>query len=138
MTTAAPDAGVGRRASADWIIIYDGNCDFCLRCVRFLASWDTHHRLRMVPFQDSATLARLPVIPLTALALAMHLVTPSGGVLAGAEAAPAILRLLPGGRPLAALFRLPGIPALAARLYETVARNRHGLGCGLASGARGC
>jgi predicted DCC family thiol-disulfide oxidoreductase YuxK len=67
----------------------------------------------------------------------MHLVSPTGDVKAGAEAMPAILRLLPAGAAAALLFRVPGVPALAARIYAAVARNRHRLGCGSTACQRG-
>jgi predicted DCC family thiol-disulfide oxidoreductase YuxK len=56
---------------------------------------------------------------------AMHLVTPERRVLKGAAALPAILRLVPLGALLAPLYRLPGAPWLADRVYRVVARNRH-------------
>ena len=137
MTVLAPDVGERAKTDAGWTLIYDGDCDFCRRCVRLLARWDTHRRVRTAPFQDAGALAGLPTIPRAALEAAMQLVTPSGGVLGGARAAPSILRLLPGGRPLAALLHLPGVPALAGRVYAAVARNRHRLGCGSAACTRG-
>ena len=60
----------------------------------------------------------------------MHLVSPAREVFKGAAALPAILRLLPGGSPLALACRIPGVPWLSARVYRTIARNRHRLGCG--------
>jgi predicted DCC family thiol-disulfide oxidoreductase YuxK len=86
--------------------------------------------VRAVPFQQPGALYGLPAIPRAALESAMQLVSPSGEVCAGAAALPALLRLLPMGSPVAALFRIPGVPALAARVYAAVARNRHRLGCG--------
>jgi len=94
-------------------------------------------RLRFVPFQDAVDLAALPAIPRAALEAAMHLVGPDGSVCAGAEAAPALLRLLPAGLPLAMLFRVRGVPALAGVLYRAIARNRHRVGCGSAQCRRG-
>ncbi len=64
----------------------------------------------------------------------MHLVSPDGVVLVGAAAAPAILRLLPGGGLLAWTFRVPGVPSLAEVVYRAVARNRHSLACGCRRG----
>ncbi len=111
-------------------LIFDGECGFCRRAVTLLMRWDKYGRLRFVPFQDPAALAQLPAIPRASLEQAMHLVTPAGEVYAGATAVPVILRLLKWGRPLALAFRFPGVPAVAARIYRIVARNRHRLGCG--------
>lgn len=129
MTAAAAERAAAPRAAA-WTLIYDGECRFCLRCVDLLRRWDRAGRIRAVPLQDRAALAQLPPIPLASLEAAMHLVGPDGSVRASAAAAPAILRLLPGGALLAALFRVPGVPAVAERVYRAVARNRHRLGCG--------
>ena len=67
----------------------------------------------------------------------MHVVTPDHEVLAGSLALPVILRLLPNGTPLALLFRIPGVPWVAARVYGQIARDRHRLGCGSAVCRRG-
>jgi predicted DCC family thiol-disulfide oxidoreductase YuxK len=124
-------AGASRPAPpVSWTLIYDGDCDFCRRCIRLLHGWDRGRRVRTVPFQDQAALSALPPIPAASLEAAMHLVGPDGSVHVGAAAAPVILRLLPGGSVLAAAFRLPGVPAAAERVYRAVARNRHRPGCG--------
>src|SRR5690242_20858740 len=78
-------------------LIYDGDCGFCRSIVARVQAWDREHALRYVPFQDGAAVARFGV-PLPALAAAMHLVLPDGRVFAGADAAPEILRRLPGKR----------------------------------------
>ena len=114
----------------DWTLVYDGDCAFCLRCVALLRRWDRHGRLAFLPLQDERALALLPAAPRSAVEAAMHLVAPDGGARAGAAALPQILRLVPGGRPLATLFSLPGARWAADRLYRLVARNRHRLGCG--------
>jgi len=120
-----------------WTLIYDGDCRFCRRSVALLRSWDRRGSLRAVSFQSDHDLESLPRISRSSLEQAMHLVAPDGGVLAGAAAAPVILRLLPGGRPLAWAFAIPGVPAVANAVYRAVARNRHRLGCGSTSCSRG-
>jgi predicted DCC family thiol-disulfide oxidoreductase YuxK len=51
-----------------------------------------------------------------------HLVTPSGRVLSAGAAAPELALLLPGGRPLALLFRT--FPHATERAYRWVASHR--------------
>ena len=106
-------------------LIYDGECGFCRRCVALVQRADRGHRLDVVPFQDQERVARFG-IPLPALAAAMHLVLPppDGRVLAGADAAPEILRLLPRWRWLAGVFRVPGVRPVARRMYGWIARQR--------------
>ncbi len=106
-------------------LIYDGECGFCQRSVALLRRWDREHRIALVPFQDQARVAAFN-IPLPALAAAMHLVLPppDGRVLSGADAVPKLLELLPGKRRLAWIFRIPGVPPIARRLYAWIARRR--------------
>lgn len=104
-------------------LVYDGECGFCRRAMERVRRWDREHRLRYVPFQDEAGVARLGV-SLPALAAAMHLILPDGRVYAGADAAPEILRLLPGKGWLAAPFALPGALPIARRVYAWIARQR--------------
>lgn len=105
-------------------LIYDGECGFCQEAVALLSRWDRAGRVTLIPFQDQARISTLG-IPMQSLAAAMHLVLPDGRVLAGADAAPELLRLLPGKAWLAALFALPGIMPIARRVYAWIARRRH-------------
>jgi predicted DCC family thiol-disulfide oxidoreductase YuxK len=104
-------------------VIYDGECGICQQSVDLLKRWDREQVLRYVPFQDEAAVARFR-IALPALAAAMHLVFPDGRVFAGADAAPELLRLLPGKRWLAVWFHIPGVMPLARRVYAWIAARR--------------
>jgi predicted DCC family thiol-disulfide oxidoreductase YuxK len=110
-----------------WTLIYDGDCQFCRRQVDRLRRRDRRGRIEAVPFQ-TADLARFG-IELPAAEDAMHLVTPTGTVWRGAEAARETFRLLPFARPLVWLFRAPGAMFAAERVYRWVARRRHRFGC---------
>jgi predicted DCC family thiol-disulfide oxidoreductase YuxK len=113
-------------------VIYDGECGICQQSVDLLKRWDREQVLRYVPFQDEAAVARFR-IALPALAAAMHLIFPDGRVFAGADAAPELLRLLPGKRWLAVWFRIPGVMPLARRVYARIAARRHCLVRGVAA-----
>lgn len=104
-------------------LIYDGECGLCRASVARVQRWDRERRLALVPFQDGARVAAFG-IPLPALAAAMHLVLPDGRVFTGADAAPEILRLLPGKRWMAVVFRIPGVRPVARRVYAWIARRR--------------
>lgn len=104
-------------------VIFDGECGICRDAVELLRRWDREQVLRFVPFQDGAAVARFG-ITLPALAAAMHLVLPDGRVFAGADAAPELLRLLPGKRWLAVPFQIPGALPLARRVYAWIAARR--------------
>jgi predicted DCC family thiol-disulfide oxidoreductase YuxK len=105
-------------------LVYDGECGICQQAVARLRRWDREHVLRFVPFQDGAAVVRFG-ITLPALAAAMHLILPDGRVYPGADAIPELLRLLPGKRWLAPLFRIPGALPLARRIYAWIAERRH-------------
>jgi predicted DCC family thiol-disulfide oxidoreductase YuxK len=105
-------------------LIYDGECGICRQAVTLLQRWDREHVLRFVPFQDERAVRGVG-IALPALAAAMHLIVPGGRVYAGADAVPELLRLFPGKRWLAPLFRIPGVLPIARRIYAWVARRRH-------------
>lgn len=105
-------------------LVYDGECGFCRQSVELLRRWDREQRLVAIPFQDQVRVAGFG-IPLPALAAAMHLVLPDGRVFAGADAAPEILRLLPGKRWLAWVFRVPGVLPVARWWYARIAERRH-------------
>jgi predicted DCC family thiol-disulfide oxidoreductase YuxK len=104
-------------------LIYDGECGLCRTWVDRVRRWDREQRISVIPFQDEGRVAAFG-IPLPALAAAMHLVLPDGRVFAGADAAPEILRLLPGKQWLAGAFRIPGVRPVARRLYAWIARRR--------------
>jgi predicted DCC family thiol-disulfide oxidoreductase YuxK len=95
--------------------------------VRLVEAWDRQGRIDARPLQ-STDLSRFGIAP-EAAEEAMHLVAPGGSVWRGAEAAREILGVVPGGRPLAWLFRLPGVLPIAERIYRWIARRRHRFGC---------
>lgn len=63
-----------------------------------------------------------------------HLVSPSGERWSGGYAAPSLLRLLPGGGPLAGVAE--GRTHLADRFYRAVSRHRTALGRAVTGGAK--
>src|SRR6266540_125221 len=113
-------------------LIYDGECGICQQAVALLRRWDREHVLHYIPFQDAVAVARFR-IALPALAAAMHLILPDGRVYPGADAVPELLRLLPGKRWLAPLFRIPGVPPIARRVYAWIAVRRRCLVRGIPS-----
>jgi len=123
---ASPPAATTRTG---WLLVYDGQCSFCQRCVGLVQRWDRAGRVVAVPFQDVAAWQGVSGLSGEALAAAMHLVSPAGRVYAGAAAAAPLVRLLPGGAVVAALLDLPGVGPVASGAYRWVARHRHRLGC---------
>jgi len=116
------------------VVLYDGSCGVCRDWSRRLGTWDGAGRIRQVPYQERGGVAGLPGISNAELDRALHVVLPDGAVARGARGVIALLPWLPGGRLLGWLARLPGVAAVADRVYDAVARRRHRL----APAAGGC
>jgi predicted DCC family thiol-disulfide oxidoreductase YuxK len=111
---------------AETILLYDSDCGFCRWSVDKILAWDRHRRLRPVALQDPEAERLLPGTDEETRLASWHLVTPEGQVYSRGAAAPALLRLLPGGKPLAAI--LAAFPGLTERAYRLVAGNRDRFG----------
>ena len=108
------------------VLLYDSDCGFCRWLVDKVLVWDRRGRVRSMELQDGEADSLLREIDADAKMSSWHLVTPDGRVHSAGAAAPPLLRLLPGGKPLAAL--LAAFPEGTERAYRTVARNRDRLG----------
>ena len=96
--------------------------------------WDRRRRLEPLALQTAEAAALLGTMPEQQQLASWHLVGPDGAVeSAGAAVAP-LLRLLPGGAPLAALA--DRMPRAVERGYGWVARHRSGFGRLVTSGAK--
>src|ERR1019366_124557 len=104
------------------LLIYDGDCGFCIYWVRY---WQrlTGHRVTYAPYQEVA--AQYPEIPLAAFQRAVQYIGPDGKIASGAEAAFLTLSHAGGNGFWLTLYRhLPGFAALAERTYAFVASHR--------------
>ncbi len=108
------------------VLLYDRDCGFCRWSAARLIGWDGGRRLRAVALQDPQADRLLGRMEAERRMASWHLVTPGGPVSSGGRAVAPLLRLLPGGAPVAALA--DAFPRTTARLYEWVARNRGRLG----------
>ena len=106
------------------IVLYDEDCGFCKWSLDKVLAWDRRRMLRPVPIQSEEAARLLAELPQGRWLQSWHLVSPSGEVRSGGAAAAPLAELLPGGRPLAALFR--AFPGLTERAYRFVAGNRDG------------
>jgi predicted DCC family thiol-disulfide oxidoreductase YuxK len=107
-------------------VLYDAECGFCRWSLAWVLRWDRARRLEPVALRDERASALLASIADDERMASWHLVAPDGSVLSAGAATAALLRLLPGGRPLAALGgRFPGALEHA---YAWVARHRGAFG----------
>ncbi len=88
--------------------------------------WDRHDRLRPVEIQGADGEGLLAGMPESERLASWHLVGPDGEVRSGGAGAAPLARLLPGGRPLAALFE--AFPTATDRTYRWVAGHRWAFG----------
>lgn len=104
------------------ILLWDGECGFCRRCVEWVERCDREKRIRVLPFQDA------PTPPMTAelrvrSQKAIQLIHPDGRITSAGRASLDVLRLL-GWRKTAAFFRRPPLIWAVEGGYRLVARSR--------------
>lgn len=104
------------------VLFFDGTCGFCRRSVERILRWDRHGRLRPVAIQDPEADALLGGLNERTRMASWHLVEADGSVHSAGAAFPPLLRILPGGRPLAWLAAR--FPRAIERAYQRAARTR--------------
>ena len=107
---------------AQAVVLYDDECGFCKWSLDKILAWDRHWRVRPAPIQSEEGERLLAGVPRDLWLDSWHLVEPSGEVHSAGDAAAPLASLLPGGRPLAFLFRT--FPGITSRAYRLVAENR--------------
>lgn len=108
------------------ILVYDDECGFCRWSVEKVLAWDRNNHIRPLALQDPEAERVLARIEPAARATSWHLATPDGRVYSAGAAAAPLMRLLPGGKPLARLFGR--FPRATDRAYRWAARNRDHIG----------
>jgi predicted DCC family thiol-disulfide oxidoreductase YuxK len=108
------------------VLLFDSDCGFCRWSVDKILAWDRRRHLRAIALQDSESSRLLPGMRPEEKMASWHLVTSDHRVYSGGAAAAPLLRLLPGGRPMAAVFS--AFPGITESAYRCVARNRDRFG----------
>ena len=104
------------------VLLYDSDCGFCRWSLGKVLAWDRRGRLRPASLQSKEAKELLAGMSEAERMGSWHLVGPDGELRsAGAGIAP-LLRLLPGGSPLAAVAAR--MPRVMERGYRFVAGNR--------------
>jgi predicted DCC family thiol-disulfide oxidoreductase YuxK len=105
------------------LLLWDGTCGFCRRCVAAVQRRDTQGAFRAVPYQEAPSPPMSPELR-AACARAFHVVTADGQVLRAGRAALYVLAQL--GHPhLARLLAFPPLVWAVELGYWLVAENRH-------------
>lgn len=108
------------------ILLYDSDCGFCRWSIDKILAWDRGRRLRPVPLKSREADGVLSALdPLRRLE-SWHLMAPDGRVHSGGAVVAPLLRLLPGGGPLAVVAG--AFPSLVDRFYRSVATRRDRVG----------
>lgn len=125
---AAPTIGEpGRR----YTVVYDGHCKVCGKMVKLLTKWDRNRELEIIPSQAPGVRERFPWIPAKAYVESVQVIrTYDGKTWQAAAALEELLNVLPKGRLISWLFKIPFVRPLVDRFYRWFARNRYRLGCG--------
>jgi predicted DCC family thiol-disulfide oxidoreductase YuxK/protein-S-isoprenylcysteine O-methyltransferase Ste14 len=119
------------------VVLYDGHCRFCTPASRRLLRLARPGAVQAVDFQEPGALDRFPGVSFAACMECMHLVTATGRVHAGFEAAvQAVATRRPWGW-IAWLYYLPGLRLLCDLAYRLVAAYRYRL-LGKTVAAGGC
>ena len=129
-TVRGQEGAASRCAMCEYTVVYDGHCKVCTRLANVLRRWDRAHLLEIVPSQAPGVMARFPWIPPRAFLEALQMVGRDGTTWSGAAAIEKLLDVLPRGRLISWVFRIPLVRTLADRFYRWFARNRYRLGCG--------
>lgn len=108
-------------------LFYDADCGLCRWAVAKVMAWDRARAIRFVALQDRAEVERLlsPMDEETRMA-SWHLVTIEGRIHSAGKGVAPLLRLLPGGGPLARVAA--AAHPLTDRLYDFVATRREVFG----------
>lgn len=115
------------------VVIYDGDCRFCLAQVRRIARWDTRDRFAFISLHEPEVNRRWPALTYEELMARMYVIPPQGAPLGGAAAFRYISRQVPRLWLLMPLMHVPGSLPLWEWCYGLVARWRYRL-----AGKTGC
>jgi predicted DCC family thiol-disulfide oxidoreductase YuxK len=104
------------------VLLYDAECPFCRWSMKKILAWDRGGRIRPVPLQAAEADRLLSGLDERDKMRSWHLVTSDGELHSGGAAAPSLFRMLPAGRPLAALTST--FPRTTERAYRWISRHR--------------
>ena len=116
------------------VLFYDEECGFCRWSAAKILAWDRGRSIVPLAIGSPESAALLAGVEPDQRLASWHFRDPNGAVFSAGAAFPPLLRLLPGGAPLAGLSAR--FPRGTERTYRIVAANRGALGALVTSGAR--
>ena len=104
------------------LLLWDGECDFCRRGVRWLQRHDKKKRFEPVPYQDAPSPLMTPELR-RACERAFHVITIGGQTLRAGRAMLFVLENM-GWKRLGHLLTLPPFVWIVELAYRLIASNR--------------
>jgi len=115
-------------------LIYDSDCGFCRWCLGKVLAWDRRRAVRPLALGTDEANRLLRDMPRGEQMSSWHLIDEGGAVHSAGAGFTPLLRLLPGGAPLAALAAR--LPEPTERAYRAVSGNRGIFGRLVTDGAK--
>lgn len=106
------------------IVLYDGECDFCTRWLKFWTPLLRGHGFGVDTLQAPWVATKIQMT-LPELLTDIRLLEPNGKLISGADAYIHVMHVIWWTRPLAVLCSLPGLNRLFRAGYRAFARNRY-------------
>ena len=107
------------------VVVYDGECRFCLKHVSRMQRRDPDRIFEYQPRQTVDLEKRFPKLADGDFNTGMRLIHTDGSISVGPDAVYAIARRLNGWKYLAWLYRVPLVGAICRASYAWIARNRY-------------
>jgi len=104
------------------LVLFDADCGFCRWSAGVIENWDRRGRTRGLTIQSATGQNLLEDLDPEERMDSWHLALPDGNVYSAGAAAAPLLRLLPGGSPLAWLAERS--PRLTENAYRFIANRR--------------
>lgn len=112
-------------ASANHIVLYDGDCSLCTFQMRLITWMDWFNTVSLLPIADPRAQEVAPRLTRTDLLEAIHCVAKDGKIYRGARCLRFIGMRMPLAVPFALVMWIPGVIWVAEIFYRWLSRNRH-------------
>lgn len=112
-------------ASANHIVLYDGDCSLCTFQMRLITWMDWFNTVSLLPIADPRAQEVAPRLTRTDLQEAIHCVAQDGKIYRGARCLRFIGMRMPLAVPFALFMWIPGVIYVAEIFYRWLSRNRY-------------
>jgi predicted DCC family thiol-disulfide oxidoreductase YuxK len=106
------------------VVLYDGQCGFCSRWVKYWAKTLTRHGFEIASLDEPWVVEKLKM-PIEEVLTDIRLLTPDGRLISGADVYLYAARRIWWAWPFYAVLSLPGFNRLIHAGYRWFARNRY-------------